>query len=116
AAYRTNALQIVDVSDKTKPRLVVSVLPDSGGTCIRTGVKDGKTLAYIGGYFGSKGAGVQIVDVTQPLTPITLGFVKFNNLPQAISTTDRYAYTVSSGQDGVQVLDISNSNSPVLVN
>jgi len=115
AAYSSNALQVIDVSNKTKPRLVASLLPSSGGSCIRIKVKDGRTLAFIGGYFDTRGPGVQVVDVTQPLAPITMGFTKFSRTPQAITVADRYAYTVSYGQTGIQVLDVSNPNSPFFV-
>jgi hypothetical protein len=112
-AYNSTGLKVVDASDKANPRLVASVLPSSGGSSIALKTSGATTLALVGGYFYGKGTGVQVIDVTNPLAPVALGFTSLASTPQAIVVADRYAY-LACGSLGVQILDLGNPNGPAL--
>lgn len=110
-AYNSTALCVVDISDKANPRVVSSLFSASGGSCIE--INASGTMAFIGGYFNGKGNGFQVVDISNPLAPNALGFIKLNSSPQALVTADRYAY-LAMGSAGVQVIDVSSPNAPMI--
>jgi|GEM_PF-3620475 len=113
-AYSNTALKVVDVSSKTDPRVVASLFPNSGGSSVAVRVNNGRTLAYIGGYFYGKGSGLQVVDITNPLAPNALGFANLRLTPQAVTIVDRYAY-IAAGSSGAVVVDVNNPDLPIQI-
>ena len=116
AGGSSTALQIVDVSNKTSPRLVSSLFSNAGAKCIRIRVRDGQTLAYIGATLSTPiRSGLQIVNVTNPLVPVNLGFVQLSYFPWALAIGVRYVYANSPSAQGVGVIDAQNTSSPTFV-
>ncbi len=113
-AYSNNALSIIDISDKSNPHVVSSLLPASGGTCIGLSASGSTALAYLGGYFAGKGNGLYVVDVSDPLAPSALGFISLGSSPQALVLADHYVY-LAMGATGVQIVDVVNPNEPTSV-
>jgi choice-of-anchor B domain-containing protein len=78
----------------------------------------GQTCANIWGYVDSLGneyalvgasLGLSIVDVTDPDNPFEVAQIPGpNNLWKEVKTWDKYAYVVSEGGNGVQIVDLSN--------
>ena len=65
----------------------------------------------------STNGGIQLVDVTNPATPVVKGSVQTltGNTPTAVAASGNYAYLVSSSANNFQVINISNTAAPALV-
>ena len=60
--------------------------------------------------------GTTIVDCTNPAAPVSRGFIAGPNSPwRDIRTYQTYAYVVTEGGSGMQIIDLTNPNSPSLV-
>ncbi len=97
-------LQIVDVSDRTKPK-VVSAVPTPGNA------DDVQVLGYYA-YVADGPSGIQIVDVTNPLLPVLVGGYKTPGEAWNLSVSEGIAY-VADGTAGLQVINVSNPAAPV---
>ena len=98
-------LQIVDVSDRSHPR-IVSALPTPGNA---NDVKVVGTRAYI-----ADGSGLRIVDVSNPLAPRMLGGLSTPAPSWDVSIAGTLAY-VADDSAGVQVIDVTNPATPVIL-
>lgn len=96
-------LQVVDVSDFADPVLVGrhDVL---GHSILDVAAAEG--YAYI------SGAGLTVLDVSDPTSPVEAGFCEGS--AQALALADGYLYA-ASGKAGLQVLDVSDPTTPVEV-
>jgi len=133
AAYESG-LRIIDVSDPTAP-LEVGVYqpplrnwndfpsipsPDPPRYMFQEGARGvivrreatGQTYAYVAAY----AAGLRVVDVSDPTTPIEVGIYEYElpAAPTAVTVRDNYAY-VAAGRGGLRVMDISDPTAPVEV-
>jgi hypothetical protein len=126
AAYESG-LRIIDVSDPTTP-LEVGVYqpplqnwndfplirsPDPPRYMFQEGARGvvvrreatGQTYTYVAAY----AAGLRVVDVSDPTTPIEVGICEYElpAAPTAVTVRDNYAY-VAAGKGGLRVMDISD--------
>ena len=134
ASVRDNGVQIINISNPAAPRLVSSITDgDPDG--------DGGTFDTLGGAFGITTAkidsstyalvaaqgdnGVQIIDISTPTNPtaaasITDDVGTFNTLAGARSITaitigdSTYALVVAQGDNGVQIINITNPAVPTV--
>lgn len=97
-------LIILDISDPTIPTLVGKTppLPD----VIRDIAVDGD-VAYVAA--GSDG--LRIVDVSNPATPIEVGFYDIPQIAQGVALAGNMAY-VAAGSAGLWVIDVSDPTNP----
>jgi pectin methylesterase-like acyl-CoA thioesterase len=58
---------------------------------------------------------LQIIDVSNPSSPVSGGTVSTGNVPLGLYVQGRYAYVVNSNSNSLQIFDVSNPSSPVLV-
>ncbi|MFA6307929.1 MAG: PKD domain-containing protein [Patescibacteria group bacterium] len=65
-------------------------------------------------YIASYDAGLQIIDVSNPTSPVIVGSVDTPGLAWAIDIVGNYAYIADCGA-GFHVIDINNPTSPVIV-
>ena len=125
-----DGVQIIDISDPSTPK-AVAALEDGedgftelkGATDITTVVIDGKTYALVA---ASADAGVQIIDISDPSDPKAVaaledGVDSFDRLNGAVGITAVtvegrvYALVAAYGDDGVQIIDISDPFDPKAV-
>ncbi len=60
--------------------------------------------------------GTVFYDCTNPASPVEVGFISGpNSIWRDMKTYSHYAYIVTEGGGGVQIVDLSNPNSPTLV-
>jgi len=100
-------LKILDVSDKTNP-LEVSYV-DVPGEALEVAVQG--EFAYI----AAGGAGLQIVNISNPLKPFKVGSLTSTSNPgfSHIKVSGNYAY--AAGSNGLRIIDISDPKSPTLI-
>lgn len=95
-------MDIYDVSDETNPRRISSV-PVYGTPAIC-----GK-FAYIAGAFG-----LQVIDLTNPIAPITRGSLSLGDGLSQVSITTNIA-CVAASSSGLLVVDVSDPDTPKLL-
>lgn len=128
ASFNDDGIQIIDISDPNSPSPVSSMTDGVNGfdeldgvSGITSVVIDDRTYALVASYNDD---GIQIIDITTPITPVAVASITdddFMILNGASSVTTivindlTYALVASFGDDGVQIIDISNPSSPTLV-
>ncbi|NDC96419.1 hypothetical protein EB077_14030, partial [bacterium] len=58
---------------------------------------------------------LQILDVSNPASPVSVGTVSTGSQPISVYVQGRYAYVANSGSNTLQIFDVSNPASPVSV-
>ncbi|MBI2843111.1 MAG: tail fiber domain-containing protein [Armatimonadetes bacterium] len=58
---------------------------------------------------------LQVVDISNPTRPASLGYVYTVEWPRALAVSGRYAYVGTSGVPNLRVVDLSNPSSPTVV-
>ncbi len=133
SAYDDNGVQIMDITDPANPLAVASVTDDVDGFDMLYGAR-GITTVTIGDSVyalvaASDDDGVQIIDITDPEFPLAVASVKdgdsdggiFDTLNAALDITtvtigdSVYALVTSYGDDGVQIIDITDPANPLAV-
>ena len=122
-----NGVQIIDITDPSQPAPTSSVFDGEGGfdalswpSGITTVDISGRTYALVAGWHDDA---VQIIDITEPEKPVPVlgvsdGVGGFDALdgPTDIATTNilgrTYALVASSGDHGVQIIDITDPSQP----
>ncbi|HET6203084.1 MAG TPA: hypothetical protein VFI25_09825 [Planctomycetota bacterium] len=88
--------------------------PGTAGYSGVTGYRDpssGREFALVGTWEGA-----WIVETTDPLNPVEKGFFPGpTSMWREISTYQHYAYVVTEGGGGAQILDLANPDAPALV-
>lgn len=104
-------LQIIDVSEVSQPQLKTSFkIPEILDTTLAGQsiyVKDG--VVYLG-LTKNTGAELQIIDVSNVLTPSIVGSFETDTKINAIFVHDDLAYVATPNQAQLRVLDVSNPN------
>ena len=95
---------IVDISDPNTPTLTSFKMP--AGT---RGVYILNSLAYL----ASGGAGLLIIDISDPSASFTVGSCDTPGSAQSVYVSDHYAY-IADGKAGLSVVDISDPTAPFL--
>lgn len=99
-----NGLRIVDVANPLEPKMLGSLAGSSAwGLAVRA-----KTV-----YMANGDSGLYIIDADDPSKPV----VKLNGIPgmyqaRAVTIQQNYAF-VACGQNGLEIIDISNNAAPV---
>ncbi len=130
AAVNDGGLQIMDISDPMQPIPVSSVSDGSDGFEALSGAVDvevfvmgDRTYGIVAGWYSD---GVQIMDITNPARPVpvsatfdgTGGFEALEGAygVEVFSIPGRtYGIVAARGDDGVQIMDITNPARPVPV-
>ena len=136
AAKDADAVQVINVTDPTRPRAVAEARDgrpdDRGGTFDKLAGAAGVGIAQVGGrayavVAASGDDGVQIIDVTDPASPRAVSSVadepgssrnRFSMLGGAtgveifVQNSRTYALVSSWDDDGFQVIDITDPASP----
>ena len=99
-------LQVVDVGDRTAPR-IVGVYDTAGNA---HGLQVVGTIAYV----ADRSAGLSIIDVSNPLIPLTLGVLDTSGDAMDVAVDRNRAY-VADGSSGLVIIDVSNPRSPTLL-
>ncbi|MFQ6104951.1 MAG: T9SS type A sorting domain-containing protein [Candidatus Glassbacteria bacterium] len=80
---------------------------------------DARGVAVSGGYayVADYGSGLQVVDITNPQSPVIVVSVDTPYLSQGVFVYDSYAYVVGRvyGEGDLQVVDVMDPRSPVIV-
>ena len=128
ASSGDHGVQIIDITNPASPVATASITDDSGGFGELNGAYSVTTTQIGNSHYAlvaSNGDhGVQIIDITNPASPvatanITDGSGGFDTLsgPRSVTTTQigssHYALVASSGDHGVQVIDITNPAYPI---
>ena len=125
AASRTDdGVQIIDITDPTKPRTVFTITDNgdralNGARGITTTVISERTYALVASQDDN---GVQIIDITNPATPVSIADIydgeDFTELFGASDITavtigtSTFALVAAGGDNGVQIIDITNPTDP----
>ena len=128
AGYHDDGVQIIDITDPASPAATASVTDGKNGFdeldgaySVTTAVIGERTYALVAGRHDD---GVQIINVTDPASPVATASVTdgkngFDELDGARSVATAvigertYALVASSFDDGVQIIDITDPASPV---
>ena len=97
-------LQVVDVSDRTAPKIIASL--DTDGTAIDIRVFG--NLAYI----ADGEAGLKIVDISDSAAPVLLSGLDTAGIAQDLKIDGKFAY-IADGANGLVIVDISDPAQPV---
>ncbi len=122
-----HGLQIVDVTDPTSPEEAGQLADDEdpgdellfrGPRGVDTFTAGSDTYAVV---TGGSDNGIQIIDITDPDSPVAAGKMRDNGSRLLEGTYDvavfeigakTYAVVASYGEDGIQIIDISNPDGP----
>ncbi len=107
-AQQSGYLHIIDISDRTLPKLMKKV-PIPGAFGVYT---DGN-YAYV-----VNGNSLRIVDVSDKNNPTIVGQVVDSTLlagSRSVFVSGNYAYVAAEGDDSMRIIDISNKVLPVIV-
>jgi hypothetical protein len=96
-------LQVVDVTNRTSPKIAASLALSSNANDLRI---VGSTL-----YMATSG-GLQIIDITNPLAPKLVGFLGTPDVAWDVMVKGNLAY-IAAGGSGLQIADVSNPAGPV---
>ena len=127
ASRDDSGVQIIDITDPTDP-IAVSAATDNqnnftrlaGAYSIATTTIDSSHYAIVVAPAGTD-RGVQIINITNPNTPVAVSTFTSDNLIDAKSVTtttlgsSTYAFVTSTYSDGVQILDITTPSAPTPV-
>ncbi|MCF7824113.1 MAG: T9SS type A sorting domain-containing protein [Candidatus Marinimicrobia bacterium] len=100
-----NVLKIVSFEDPANPFAAGSVILDDMVEDIVWTVIDGKTYCLV------SGSSLNIVDVTNPITPSLTASMSLAGYGEGLAVSGTYAY-IAAGSSGMQVINISNPASP----
>ncbi len=105
--------------------LAPSALAQGNGVTLLAKVKNYQEYNDIWGYTAPNGdeyaivgtnTGTVFYDCTNPSNPVEVGFINGpNSIWRDMKTYSHYAYIVTEGGGGVQIVDLSNPNNPTLV-
>ena len=126
ASFGDNGIQIIDMTNPAAPTAVSSIIDGStfdelfGVSSITTVTIGESTYALVA---AESDDGVQIIDITNPAVPIDVSSVTdgeggFDTLDSAVEITTikiglyTYALVASLGDDGVQIINITNPATP----
>jgi len=123
AAYVDNGVQIIDITDPTNPSPTASIIDTSslvlaGAWSITTVASGTSTYALVTSSYDN---GVQIIDITDPTTPIATASITDSisrelNGASGITTvvigTSTYALVTGNDDDGIQIIDITDPTTP----
>lgn len=115
------SLVVMDITEPTAPH-VAGMIRDVGATAV-TGSGDYAYFAwaYYGPPYGSSGLGFSVADVSTPTSPqITANRIVFSGMPpdaicHSLAVAGSHAY-LAYGELGLLVFDVSDPQSPQLVN
>ena len=127
ASSSDNGVQIIDITDPADPMSIANITDGENGFdellgahSVTTTEIDGKHYALVA---SSSDNGVQIIDITDPADPMSIANITdgengFDELlgARSVTTTEidgkHYALVASSGDNGVQIIDITNPAKP----
>jgi type II secretory pathway pseudopilin PulG len=103
---------IIDVSNPTQPRGVIgSEIVFTAGINPRSIYVQGR---YV--YIVNSGANtLQIIDVSNPALPVSVGSMTTETVPYSVYVQGRYAYVVNYSANTLQIIDVSNPALPTSV-
>jgi hypothetical protein len=106
-AEDTRGLYILDITDPANPVFVSRY----NGL-----VSGGYDLDVVGNYayIADMNGGVEVIDVTNKLSPVALGYVSLPDVANAIKVKENQAFVASYINGGVQVVDVSDPNNPAI--
>ncbi len=106
---RSDALQAIDVTEKTKPRPIGSV--DKGTVATLAGAVG---VAVSGNYaYVTASKALTIFDISNPTKLTAVGSVVLSS-PYGIAVRGNYAYTGNFGNSSFSIINISNKTKPVI--
>jgi outer membrane protein assembly factor BamB len=125
ASRDSNALEIINIANPSSPAHVASVVNGTGGylnlgspsgVFVANNSANQRTYAYV---VSTGTNSLQIVDVTNPATPLKNGNISNTDAakgnmsaPRSIYVSGNYAYIASGLSNGLEIVDISNQWSP----
>ena len=115
-------IQVVDVTDPRAPTPAGSIPYEQAGLADPVVFESGDGRTYV---LGVGGDGIHVADITDPARPISAariqdgegGFDTLDEVRQVevFHTTGGHTYGVAGGDDGLQVVDITDPAAPVAV-
>lgn len=99
-------LQVVDVTDRSNPRIAASLATPGNANDLR--VVNNKV------YLAADSAGLIIIDVSNPLAPQILGSLPTADAAWDVAVSGKLAF-VAAGRSGLQIVDVSNPAAPITV-
>ena len=130
ASVDDDGIQIIDITNPTKPVPVAAITDDVDGFTeldraqgVEIAYIDGKTYAVVAGRIDD---GIQIIDITNPTKPVPVaamtdgvdGFTELDgvvNVGIAQISGRTYAVVASIDDDGIQIIDISRTDSLIVM-
>ena len=121
ASFNDDGLQVIDISDPTNP-VGVGQLTEADNSSLALATPISVFVQGNYAYVVSTGDnGLQVIDISDPTNPTGVGqltgTLATNSLalanPQSVFVQGNYAYVASFGNDGLQVIDISDPTNPV---
>ena len=105
----SNTLQVIDVSVPGSPVVI--------GTSSTSGLNAPYSVYVQGGYaYVANGGGtLQVFNVYNPASPISVANVTTGGLPAAVYVQGTYAYLANKNSNTLQVFNVSNPTSPVII-
>ncbi|MBI4136346.1 MAG: hypothetical protein HY481_02265 [Candidatus Vogelbacteria bacterium] len=102
-----NNLRILDLATSS---------PAQVGAAFSIGTSPQKiTVAGRYAYVIFSGSGLQVIDISNPIAPVTVGTLAIGGNPTDIAVAGRYAYVVDSTSNDLKIIDISNPTTPATV-
>jgi prepilin-type N-terminal cleavage/methylation domain-containing protein len=115
ACYGSQAIDVIDISNKTNPQHVASVANGVGGAVLTApqNIRISGNYAYV---INGSGYYLEIIDISNPLSPVHKG--KFTNSilygTSDVAVVGNYAYVVNSNSDaGLEIVDVTDPGNPV---
>jgi len=102
-------LKVVDISDETDPDLLTVWPGDNSKSYISVHAQTGLL------YFLDSGRGLDILDLTDPVNPVQISKIQFEDLTIADFVMQGNLLYLAAGEDGVFVWDVKNAETPVLM-
>ena len=121
-----------DTDVGTQENIVIAVSDGYGGTASlpafaiivlqedpitgQVDTQDARDVAVAGGYayVADYTAGLQVVDVSDPANPLTVGGLDTSGWAYHVAVADGYVY-LADGPSGLQVVDVNDPSNPVIV-
>ncbi|MBN1800776.1 MAG: hypothetical protein JW891_04675 [Candidatus Lokiarchaeota archaeon] len=100
-------LQVVDISDPTKPENIATSAYITGAS-VDTGVVVSGNYAYI----AAGTSGLAVIDITDPKNPGTPIYEPTTSNAQELCVRGNYAY-IAEGSSGLTIVNISNPSDPI---
>lgn len=116
-------LAIVDISNPSNPVLKSTISDGTGDAALagNTSVFVSGKYAYVTAGYGAATDALEIIDVSNPLSPTHAGKLVDDGTnsnilmsgPQTVFVSGIYAYITATSEDGLEIVDISNPANPV---